>query len=154
MAVKKSVKKTATKSAARQGSRAPVGKKRSMPSFAKAPPALVERFGQVVAAMPVAEPRQMFGYPAAFANGQMFASLFGDSFILRLPEAERAVFIERYHSRQFEPMPGRPMRESVGVRPELLNNREELDGWLSKAAAYAQSLPPKKTARKTKSKST
>src|SRR5438876_140334 len=127
MAVKKSVKKTSTKSGAKQAAKAAVSKKRAMPSFAKSPPALVERFGQIVAAMPLAEPRQMFGYPAAFANGQMFASLFGDSFILRLPEAERAAFIERYHSRQFEPMPGRPMREYVVVPPSLLKAGQELD---------------------------
>jgi hypothetical protein len=143
MAVKKSVKKPA-KAVAKKATQAAASKKRAMPSFAKAPPALVERFGQIVAAMPLAEPRQMFGYPAAFANGQMFASLFGDSFILRLPEAERAAFIKQYHSRQFEPMPGRPMREYVVVPPALLNAGKELDGWLSQAAAYAQSLPPKK----------
>ena len=148
MAVKKSAKKTTVKSGAKKVAKTPSAKKRAMPSFAKAPPALVARFGEIVAAMPAAEPRQMFGYPAAFAQGQMFASLFGDHFILRLPEAERAAFIEQYHSRQFEPMPGRPMREYVVVPPALLKSSPDLEGWLDKAAAYAQSLPPKKPKRK------
>jgi len=144
MAVKKTAKKTTTKSGAKKTTKSAGAAKRAMPSFDKASPALVALFGQIVAAMPVAEPRQMFGYPAAFAQGQMFASLFGDNFILRLPEADRAAFIERYHSRQFEPMPGRPMREYVVVPPGLLKTGPELEGWLDKAAAYAQSLPPKK----------
>lgn len=147
MAVKKSAKKASVKGGAKKATRTAAAHKRAMPSFAKAPPELVAAFGQIVAGMPVAEPRQMFGYPAAFAKGQMFASLFGDNFILRLPEAERAAFIEQYHSRQFEPMPGRPMREYVVVPPALLKSGAELDGWLGKAAAYALSLPPKKTAK-------
>ena len=143
MVVKKSAKKTTAKSGAKKATKTSATAKRAMPSFAKAPPELVAVFGQIVAAMPMAEPRKMFGYPAAFANGQMFANLFGDNFILRLPEAERAAFIQQYRSHQFEPMPGRPMREYVVVPPALLKSGAELDGWLGKAAAYAQSLPPK-----------
>ena len=146
MAVKKSTKTAAAKGGAKKSSKKAAAK-RAMPSFAKAPPDLVERFGQIVAAMPVAEPRKMFGYPAAFAQGQMFASLFGDNMILRLPEAERAVFIQQHHSHLFEPMPGRPMREYVVVPPALLKTGAELDGWLDKAAEYALSLPPKKAAK-------
>ena len=146
MAVKKSTQTAAAKGGAKKAAQKATAK-RAMPSFAKAPAELVERFGQIVSAMPAAEPRKMFGYPAAFAKGQMFASLFGDNFILRLPEAERAVFIEQYHSHSFEPMPGRPMREYVVVPPALLKTGVELDAWLDKAAHYAQSLPPKKAAK-------
>lgn len=146
MAEKKSAKKTAAKGGAKKAAKTAAAK-RAMPSFAKAPPELVERFGQIVTAMPAAEPRKMFGYPAAFAKGQMFASLFGDNFILRLPQAERALFIEQYHSHPFEPMPGRPMREYVVVPPSLLKTGAELDAWLDKAAHYAQSLPPKKATK-------
>ncbi len=116
---------------------------RKMPSFSKAPPELVALFEQVVAGLPPVEKRMMFGYPAAFANGQMFASLFGDHFILRLPEAEREAFIREHGARLFEPMPGRPMREYVEVPPAVLNSGKPFDGWLAKGLAYAQSLPPK-----------
>jgi len=147
MPVKKSTKKTAPKKTAKKATKI-AGRK--MPAFSKSPPELVALFGQVVAGLPMAETRKMFSYPAAFTNGQMFASLFGDAFILRLPEAERDAFIQKYDTRLFEPMPGKPMREYVTVPPALLKAGRPLDEWLGKAVAYAQSLPPKpaKTRRK------
>lgn len=114
-----------------------------MPQFSKSSPELVALFEQVVAGLPPVETRKMFGYPAAFINGQMFASLFGDHFILRLSEAERAAFIQEHSARLFEPMPGRPMREYVEVPPALLRTGRQFDSWLAKGLAYAQSLPPK-----------
>ena len=155
MATKKSAKKTPAKASAAKHTAAkaaqPAAKKtRAMPSFSKSPPELVALFGQIMAATPMAETRQIFGYPAGFANGQMFASLFGDSLILRLPEAERAAFIQQHRSHLFEPMPGRPMREYVVVPPPLLQSGQALDDWLAKAVAYAQSLPPKAAKAKRK----
>lgn len=88
----------------------PKTKSRAMPAFTKAPAALVETFRRAIAELPDAEPRQMFGYPAAFAKTQMFASLFQDKMILRLSEADREALV-RKGARPFEPMPGRPMRE-------------------------------------------
>ena len=143
--------KAAPKAAAKKtAKKAAKPAKRQMPSFSKAPPALVAFFEQVVAGLPMAEPRKMFGYPAAFANGQMFASLFGDHMMLRLPAAERADFIQKFDSRLFEPVPGKPMREYVEVPPALLKPSGPLDDWLARSMAYAQSLPPKpaKTRRK------
>ena len=152
-------KKPTQKMAPKRGAVRPESKKvakpaakpaRAMPSFSKSPPELVAQFGQIMAALPMAEPRQMFGYPAGFANGQMFASLFGDSFILRLPETERAEFMRQHATRLFEPMPGRPMKEYVVVPPALLQTGQEFEGWLAKAVAYAQSLPPKAAKAKRK----
>ena len=144
MPTRKSTQKVAAKAAPKKAAKKaakPAGRK--MPSFSKAPPELVALFERVAAGMPMAETRKMFGYPAAFANGQMFMGLFGDGFILRLPEAERAAFIEQQHTHLFEPMPGKPMKEYVVVPPALLKTGRPLDEWLGKAAAYAQSLPPK-----------
>ncbi len=145
-------KTTAKKAAAKVSAKPPAARKpakaaprpaSNMPRFTKAPPDLVALFEQVVAGLPPVEIRKMFGYPAAFVNGQMFASLFQDHFILRLPEGERAAFIHAHGAHVFEPMPGRPMREYVEVPPALLKTGQALDGWLAKGLAYAQSLPPK-----------
>jgi TfoX/Sxy family transcriptional regulator of competence genes len=140
MAAKKLAKKPAAKGGAKKSAKKAASK---MPAFTKSPPELVAVFGQIIAARPMAETRKMFGYPAAFANGQMFASLFGDNFILRLPDAEREAFIQQQGTHLFEPMPGRPMREYVVVPPSMVKSRSQLDDWLGKAMAYAQSLPPK-----------
>jgi TfoX/Sxy family transcriptional regulator of competence genes len=150
MPARKTVKKVAKKTTKKAAKKSAAKSLRPMPSFSKAPPALVAQFERVVAGLPMAETRKMFGYPAAFANGQMFLSLFGDSMILRLPEAERAAFIQQHGSHLFEPMPGKPMREYVVVPPALLKSGSALDGWLGKAAAYAQSLPPKAAKAKRK----
>lgn len=87
--------------------------------------------------------RQMFGYPAAFANTQMFASLFQDKMIVRLSEDDRAAF-SREGARPFEPIAGRPMREYLAVPDAVLALQGQLRSWLVKAHAYARSLPPKK----------
>ena len=96
---KKIAAKRAPKKAAKQATKTAA---RKMPSFSKAPPELVAVFEQVVAGLPMVETRKMFSYPAAFANGQMFASLFGDAFILRLPETERAAFIQQQGTHLFD----------------------------------------------------
>src|SRR5215210_6506686 len=51
---------------------------RTMPSFSKSPPELVERFAAVLAEYPQAQRKPMFGYPAAFVGGNMATSLFRD----------------------------------------------------------------------------
>jgi hypothetical protein len=44
--------------------------------WAKAPPELAERFSSTVAALPEAQVRKMFGYPAGFVNGHLFTGIF------------------------------------------------------------------------------
>jgi TfoX/Sxy family transcriptional regulator of competence genes len=85
----------------------------------------------------------MFSYPAAFTKSQMFASVFQDSLILRLPQADREALGQK-GAGPFEPMPGRPMREYVTVPDTVRDAPSELHAWLIKAQAYAASLPPKR----------
>jgi TfoX/Sxy family transcriptional regulator of competence genes len=121
-------------------------KRRPMPAFTKAPPEMVDLFTGAVAGLPGIETRQMFGYPAAFAKGQMFASLFQSEMILRLSETDRRTLADE-GGRPFEPMPGRPMREYVTVPAAVRASREGLHAWIVKARAYAESLPRKKKSR-------
>ena len=118
-------------------------KSRGMPKFTKPPSILVEIFQRAVAELPDVQPRQMFGYPAAFTKTQMFASLFQDIMIVRLSTADREA-LGRDGARPFEPMPGRPMREYVVVPDVVWGSPSTLRSWLAKAHAYASSLPQKK----------
>lgn len=111
--------------------------------WTKAPQELVDAFDAAMAGFPVAERRKMFGYPAAFANGNMFAGVHQSSFVLRLPEEERAEFLRIPGAGAFEPMPGRPMREYVVVPPDMLGRPAELSTWIERSLAYASSLQPK-----------
>jgi len=97
---------------------------------------------------PPATPKKMFGFPAAFVNGNMFMGLHQEDMILRLPGGSRAELL-KMNARIFEPMPGRPMREYVVVPASLLRDRNKLSSWAQKALEYGSSLPPK--ARKKKS---
>ncbi len=118
-------------------------KSRNMPKWQPAPPELVQRFAEVMQSVPGARIKKMFGYPAAFVNGQRFAGLFGERMFLRLAEHDRASFTLQEGAAAFEPTPGRVMREYVTVPEWLVGSDEELKAWLTKAAAYAAALSPK-----------
>jgi TfoX/Sxy family transcriptional regulator of competence genes len=108
----------------------------------KAPQDLVDRFHEAVAGIEGLEVRKMFGYPAAFVGGNMTAGLHQESFIVRLPEPERAERLADGWS-IFEPMPGRPMREYVALPPQVVEDVDATRAWVERAAAYVRTLPPK-----------
>lgn len=125
------------------------GGKGAMGKWGPAPPELVNVFETAAKSVPEATLRKMFGYPAVFMNGNMFAGLHQENMVLRLSESDRAGFRKLKGAVAFEPMPGRQMKEYTVVPEALLAKPHELDKWLAKAFAYASSLPPKeKKARK------
>src|SRR5258708_15128696 len=87
----------------------------------KAPEGLVQRFGEVLPDDPEVERRSMFGYPSAFFRGHRLCGLFEDQFIVRLSDAERAVFLKHPGAKAFEPIPGRPLKAYVLVPPALFD---------------------------------
>jgi len=91
----------------------------------------------------------MFGYPCAFVNGNMFAGLFQTGLFVRLSEPERKEFLCLKGATPFEPLPGRVMREYVTAPAEMVNDPKAAARWVSKAYAYAASLPPKVRKAKT-----
>ena len=116
---------------------------RAMPKWSKAPEALVAQFERAIEAIPGVQTKKMFGYPAAFVNGNMFSGLFQTSMILRLSESDRAACASQYDAQPFEPMPGRPMREYIVLPDEIVRSPKALVVWLRKGHAYAARLPPK-----------
>lgn len=86
----------------------------------------------------------MFGYPAAFANGHLFAGLHQEDCILRLSEPARERAMREHGARPFEPMPGRRMREYVALPETLLRDRAALTAWLARSLRYVRSLPPRR----------
>jgi TfoX/Sxy family transcriptional regulator of competence genes len=112
-------------------------------TWRRSPEALAVAFGQALPTGARVEKRQMFGYPAAFVNGNMAAGLHQEQIIVRLPERERKALLAKPGARTFEAMPGRPMVEYVVVPPALVAKAVSLRGWIAKAVAHAASLPPK-----------
>ena len=125
-------------------------KERVMPKFTKAPAVMVALFERATGPLPGVTPKKMFGYSAAFLNGNMFACLFQDRMMLRLSEADRGACRRQFGAKPFEPSPGRVMREYVEVPDALLKSEKLLNAWLEKSHAYASSLPPKTPKSKSK----
>ena len=109
----------------------------------KSPADLIELFASVLPEGPAIEKRKMFGYPCAFVNGNMFTGLHQESLIVRLGENDRKRLIDEAGAKQFEPMPGRPMREYVALPEALLDDRTRLTELIAEAKEFAASLPPK-----------
>ena len=119
----------------------------------KTPPELVATFDKAAPDDPRVTRKPMFGYPALFVNGNMFASTFQDKVVVRLNETDRAE-LERRGAVQFEPMAGRPMREYVVAPPAIVAKPAELRGWVDRARSHAAGLPPKAGTRKATAKKT
>ncbi len=123
-----------------------------MKKWKPAPVAAVKAFEAATSGLPGAEPRKMFGYSCAFVNGNMFVGLHEAGMILRLPDEQRAEFLKLKAAKQFEPLPGRVMREYVVVPKILLDSPEQLRAWVEKSLAFVSSLPakPKKVTGRSK----
>ncbi len=88
------------------------------------------------------ERRKMFGYPAAFVNGNMAAGLHQDGLVLRLTEEDRSSLLD-IGGRPFVVM-GRAMGGYVLAPDNFKEKHSELKKWLARSVAYAKSLPSKK----------
>jgi TfoX/Sxy family transcriptional regulator of competence genes len=112
----------------------------------KSPPGLVATFDAAITGKPGVVRRQMFGYPAAFLNGNLLAGLFQDHMMVRLSQADRAKAIAEAGGVPFAPG-GRPTREYVVLPEAIVADTRKLGSWLKRAIAYVETLPAK-TAKK------
>ena len=113
------------------------------PAWGKSPQQLVDAFAAAVADLPGAEPRKMFGFPAAFVDGNLFTGLFEDRWFVRLSDEDR-VALQGEGGQSFEPMPGRPMKAYVELPAAVLADEPARDDWLRRSLEYAAALPPKR----------
>jgi len=119
-------------------------------AWTKSPQSLIDLFEKSVPSGTSVSRRKMFGYPAAFANGNLFIGLHQNDFIIRLSEKDRARFSAEFGERRFEPMPGRPMREYVRLPDELLADQRRRASWIDLSLRYAEAIAPKATSPKRK----
>jgi TfoX/Sxy family transcriptional regulator of competence genes len=111
--------------------------------FHPSPQAVVALFDRVAPTGPDVTRRKMFGFPAAFVNGNLCCGTFNDQVMLRLPDDARAE-LETLGGMPFEPMPGRRMKGYVAVGPQVFADESVLRVWLERAAAFTRTLPAKK----------
>lgn len=112
----------------------------------KTPDQLAARFASATEGIPGVERRKMFGYPAAFVNGNLVSGLYGAGWHVRLPEDQQAELVAA-GGRPFEPMAGRPMRGYVILPPSVVEDEATLVTWLDRAVAFGRTLPPKEPSR-------
>ena len=115
-----------------------------MPPFTKSPPELVARFDEAATSFPEAQRRKMFGYPALFVGGNLVTGLFADSWMIRLPDADRAELLALPGAGPFEPMAGRPMKGYATLPRDVVADDDALRVWVRKAVDHGATLPAKK----------
>jgi TfoX/Sxy family transcriptional regulator of competence genes len=120
-------------------------------AWEKSSPELIDTFYAALPEDDRVERRKMFGYPCAFANGQMFTGLHQHDLIVRLGEEKRAELLATEGASVFAPMEGRVMKEYVAVPPAIREDPETLKHWIAQGLDYALTLPPK-VPKKRKSK--
>jgi hypothetical protein len=120
---------------------------RPMPSFAKSPPELVERFAAILDRYPDAERKKMFGYPAAFVAGNMATGLFADHWVVRIPD-EGVDEARKRGASTFEVMPGKAMKSFLVIPPADVQTDAAIVAWVELGLVNAASLPPKESGAK------
>lgn len=100
--------------------------------------------------LPLVMRRGMFGHPAAFAAGQIFAVVGDeDRICVRLPEEKAfAEAMALPGAGGFDPgHDGKPMRHWVLLPATMLDEPRELAEWVKRAHALALKEPPKPRGR-------
>ncbi len=116
-------------------------------SVPKAPAESVALYDALLATNPEIK-RKGATMPYTSVNGNMFTLLTPEGILaLRLPEADREAFLERYETALCEQY-GTVMKEYVRVPPSLLKNTRALAKYLNVSYRYACSLKPKPTTKK------
>jgi TfoX/Sxy family transcriptional regulator of competence genes len=116
-------------------------------SFPRPDPGSREAFESLLPEDPRVVVRPMFGNIAAFVNGNMFAGVFGPDLFVRLPEEDRARAIDA-GAAEFQPMPGRPMKEYVSLPRTWGSEPERAGAWIERSLSWAAELPPKAPGRR------
>ncbi|HEV8682446.1 MAG TPA: TfoX/Sxy family protein [Actinomycetota bacterium] len=106
-----------------------------------------EAFDSLVPDHPKVAVRPMFGNVAAFVNGNMFTGVFGQDLFVRLSEGDREELIAEGGA-EFQPMPGRAMKEYVSLPRSWRKDRARAGAWIERSLAWAERLPPKTPGRR------
>lgn len=103
---------------------------------------LANRIRELVAS-DAAEEKRMFGGLAFLIGGNMAVCASGrGGLMVRVPPAETESLLTREH---VEPMimAGRETRGWLRISDEGVKTKRQLQSWVTRGIAYAQSLPPK-----------
>lgn len=86
----------------------------------------------------------MFGGIAAMVNGNIFAGLFARSIIVKLSDKDRAEALEVDGTAPFEPMEGRPSKDTLLMSESVMEDVVEMRAWIQRAFDHIAKLPAKR----------
>jgi TfoX/Sxy family transcriptional regulator of competence genes len=105
---------------------------------------LANRIRELVGAERGLTEKRMFGGLAFLINGHMAVSASGQGgLLLRVDPAQTRTLVQRPHADAFV-MRGREMDGWLRVDAEGVRTKRQLERWVTRSVAYAQSLPPKR----------
>jgi TfoX/Sxy family transcriptional regulator of competence genes len=108
----------------------------------------VELYDKLIATIPGLD-RKGAANPYTSVNGNMFTLLHESTLAIRLPEDKREDFLMKHKTKLYEAY-GAVMREYVEVPERLLKDTRELKKYLEVSYAYAKTLKPKATDKKSR----
>jgi TfoX/Sxy family transcriptional regulator of competence genes len=112
-------------------------------AWKKAPQELVDFLSNILNDVEC-QKRMMFGYPAYFIKGNMFIAAHQDNLILRVSkEAKEGLKKQFCGVGDFEPMPGRVMKEYLVIPEDVYRNKDVFTKLLEMSLEYVSSMPPK-----------
>ena len=111
-------------------------------AWKKVPEEHAEAFKKALPHGPGVELKKMFGCPAAFVNGNMFAGCHELNILVRLDADARQRTLKKPDFGTFT-VRGRTMREYVTLPTDRLTDVTYLRRWLLKGYEYASGLPEK-----------
>jgi TfoX/Sxy family transcriptional regulator of competence genes len=103
---------------------------------------LAERIRQRLARRKNVEEKKMFGGVGFLLNGNILVGVWKDSLIVRLGPDEGAEALLEPHVKEFD-ITGRAMRGWVLVRPEGIEEDDQLNAWIQRAQQFVGKLPAK-----------
>jgi len=114
------------------------------------PPDQLRLYEALVASTPGIESKSNFGAAYTAINGNMYSMISKYGVVgIRLPEPDRAAFLEKYHATIFRADPAwPPNKEYVAVPDDLLKDTAALRPYLKASYQYAKTLRPKPTPKK------
>jgi hypothetical protein len=103
---------------------------------------LVSRVHELISDIPGLREKKMFGGVGFIINGNMACGVYGDDLIVRVGSEGYAELITLAHTRPFD-LTGKPMSGWLLVTPAGIVLDRDLEQWVARGVAFAQTLPAK-----------
>ena len=103
---------------------------------------LAARIRKALARRKRVEEWKAFGGPYFMLNGHMLVGVWKDSMIVRLGMEQEEEALLEPHVRRLD-IKRKPMKGWIVVKPEGIENDEQLKGWIERAMRFVRLLPKK-----------